>query len=105
MKSNLPSTENIEWVFWEKYNMLVIELERMLGADFGWYKLLETDFERIITSVEQESTGIFDTNMKQKVNYSKEPYVSKYTLLQKIDALLIRFTIDQQNIKIWFKTD
>lgn len=44
--------------------------------------------------------GISDTNMKQKINYSKELYVSKYTLLQKLDALLTRFTIEQQNIKI-----
>jgi hypothetical protein len=61
------------------------------------YIIPNSDFYHRITSIE-----MWYPWEEWKTNYSENLYVNRNNFLMKLDALLMRFTITQQDIKIWF---
>lgn len=97
IKENLPRWGDIESRFWREYNEKVDELEKTLNADFSVYKIPQTDFKRIISSIEHWLPW-----EPWKTNYSQDLYIDHNIFSMKLDALLMRFSIIQNDTKIWF---
>ena len=97
LQKNLPSTVSINEKYVKEYNAIVNELENVSQSELFEFKILDSQAERMVTSVNYR-TG--DTN------YSNERYCEKNYMLSKMEALIGYFNFryfSEEKINIGFK--